>query len=151
MKEKVCNHTSRDIRAIASQLVNVWIDIFRKEKATSGGSKLLKQVTVSDMSRLKGRDLSSGSHSPSPVNNRKAHSKINKLEEINSARTGKHNQAMESKMEDSIMSEEEKAAFATAEAARAAALAAAKVCYSPIAISLVNPFTITRNMNYNQY
>lgn len=151
MKEKVCNHTSRDIRAIASQLVNVWIDIFRKEKATNGGSKLLKQVTVSDMSRHKVRDLSSGSHSPSRVNSRKANSKINKLEEINSAHTGKHHQAMESKMEDSTMSEEEKAAIAAAEAARAAALAAAKVCHSVITILVVDPFTSTRHMYYNQH
>ncbi|CAH9067848.1 unnamed protein product [Cuscuta epithymum] len=46
VKEKVCVHTSRDIRAIASQLVNVWIEIFRKEKA-SNGLKLLRQSTIS--------------------------------------------------------------------------------------------------------
>ncbi|VFQ81911.1 unnamed protein product [Cuscuta campestris] len=45
VKEKVCVHTSRDIRAIASQLVNVWIEIFRKEKA-SNGLKLLRQSNV---------------------------------------------------------------------------------------------------------
>nr|GMD93783.1 lysine-specific histone demethylase 1 homolog 3 [Ipomoea batatas] len=45
VKEKVCVHTSRDIRAIASQLVSVWIEIFRKEKA-SNGLKQLRQSTV---------------------------------------------------------------------------------------------------------
>eukprot|EP00252_Welwitschia_mirabilis_P019240 TRINITY_DN4398_c0_g3_i1.p1 TRINITY_DN4398_c0_g3~~TRINITY_DN4398_c0_g3_i1.p1 ORF type:complete len:498 (+),score=120.94 TRINITY_DN4398_c0_g3_i1:1-1494(+) len=42
VKEKVCVHTSRDIRAIASQLVSMWIEVFRREKA-NGGWKLLKQ------------------------------------------------------------------------------------------------------------
>lgn len=41
----MCVHTSRDIRAIASQLVSVWIEIFRKEKA-SNGLKQLRQSTV---------------------------------------------------------------------------------------------------------
>ncbi|KAL3505363.1 hypothetical protein ACH5RR_035204 [Cinchona calisaya] len=53
VKEKVCVHTSRDIRAIASQLVSVWIEIFRKEKASNGGLKLLRQPTGVDS--FKGR------------------------------------------------------------------------------------------------
>ncbi|GKC11137.1 hypothetical protein Tco_1007919, partial [Tanacetum coccineum] len=35
MKEKVCVHTSRDIRVIASQLVSVWVEIFQKENVSS--------------------------------------------------------------------------------------------------------------------
>ncbi|XP_057863527.2 lysine-specific histone demethylase 1 homolog 3 isoform X1 [Cryptomeria japonica] len=42
VKQKVINHTSRDIRAVAKQLVNTWVELFRKEKA-NGGLKLLKQ------------------------------------------------------------------------------------------------------------
>lgn len=52
MKEKVCVHTSRDIRAIASQLVNVWLEVFRKEKASNGGLKL-RQGGAVDMARRK--------------------------------------------------------------------------------------------------
>ncbi|KAK6115262.1 hypothetical protein DH2020_007531 [Rehmannia glutinosa] len=48
VKEKVCVHTSRDIRAIASQLVSVWVELFRKEKASKGGRKLLRQSTTLD-------------------------------------------------------------------------------------------------------
>ncbi|KAL0360594.1 UNVERIFIED_CONTAM: Lysine-specific histone demethylase 13 [Sesamum radiatum] len=48
VKEKVCVHTSRDIRAIASQLVSVWVELFRKEKASKGGLKLLRQSTTLD-------------------------------------------------------------------------------------------------------
>ncbi|KZV21580.1 lysine-specific histone demethylase 13 [Dorcoceras hygrometricum] len=48
VKEKVCVHTSRDIRAIASQLVNVWVELFRKDKASKGGLKLLRQSTTLD-------------------------------------------------------------------------------------------------------
>ncbi|KAF5955742.1 hypothetical protein HYC85_008598 [Camellia sinensis] len=58
VKEKVCVHTSRDIRAIASQLVNVWIEVFRKEKASNGGLKLLRQSTALDS--LKSRSLALG-------------------------------------------------------------------------------------------
>ncbi|KAA8528713.1 hypothetical protein F0562_036068 [Nyssa sinensis] len=53
VKEKVCVHTSRDIRAIASQLVSVWIEVFRKEKASNGGLKLLRQTTSVDSSKSK--------------------------------------------------------------------------------------------------
>nr|GEZ79804.1 lysine-specific histone demethylase 1 homolog 3 [Tanacetum cinerariifolium] len=35
VKEKVCVHTNRDIRAIASQVVSVWVEIFRKENVRS--------------------------------------------------------------------------------------------------------------------
>uniref|UniRef100_A0A5B7ARR0 SWIRM domain-containing protein n=1 Tax=Davidia involucrata TaxID=16924 RepID=A0A5B7ARR0_DAVIN len=59
VKEKVCVHTSRDIRAIASQLVSVWIEVFRKEKASNGGLKLLRQSTAVDSSKSKS-NLASG-------------------------------------------------------------------------------------------
>lgn len=53
MKEKVCVHTSRDIRAIASQLVSVWLEVFRREKASNGGLKPLRQATALDSSKRK--------------------------------------------------------------------------------------------------
>ncbi|KAM3710768.1 hypothetical protein ACJW31_01G056100 [Castanea mollissima] len=53
VKEKVCVHTSRDIRAIASQLVNVWLEVFRKEKASNGGLKLSRQATAIDSAKRK--------------------------------------------------------------------------------------------------
>ncbi|KAK1303335.1 hypothetical protein QJS10_CPB11g00878 [Acorus calamus] len=97
VKEKVCVHTSRDIRAVASQLVSVWVEIFRKEKASNGLSKVLRQTSMTDSSRMKSKDtgsgkppiraiidatdcrvnlhslLSDGSHSPSGANNKKSH------------------------------------------------------------------------------
>ncbi|CAJ1972513.1 unnamed protein product [Sphenostylis stenocarpa] len=61
VKEKVCVHTSRDIRAIASQLVNVWLEVFRKEKASNGGLKLPRQTTAIDLSKRKyAKDSASG-------------------------------------------------------------------------------------------
>eukprot|EP00268_Persea_americana_P005391 TRINITY_DN11803_c0_g1_i1.p1 TRINITY_DN11803_c0_g1~~TRINITY_DN11803_c0_g1_i1.p1 ORF type:complete len:2279 (+),score=554.97 TRINITY_DN11803_c0_g1_i1:810-7646(+) len=60
IKEKVCVHTSRDIRAVASQLVNMWIEVFRKEKASNGRLKLLRQTTASDTSRAKSKEINSG-------------------------------------------------------------------------------------------
>ncbi|CAA6655898.1 unnamed protein product [Spirodela intermedia] len=58
IKEKVCVHTSRDIRAIASQLVNVWIEVFREKKAGIGGMKFLTQSGSSDAPKLRSRDMS---------------------------------------------------------------------------------------------
>lgn len=46
MKEKVCVHTSRDIRAVAGQLVKLWIEVFRREKA-QGTAKTVKKSTES--------------------------------------------------------------------------------------------------------
>ncbi|KAL6963375.1 hypothetical protein U1Q18_045760 [Sarracenia purpurea var. burkii] len=101
VKEKVCVHTSRDIRAIASQLVNVWIEVFRKEKACNGGLKLLRQSTSDS---LKGKSIasakpplrmhhgapdnkgssqisaSSGSHLPLNANVKRVNVKVVKLE-----------------------------------------------------------------------
>ncbi|WVZ57448.1 hypothetical protein U9M48_007831 [Paspalum notatum var. saurae] len=60
VKEKVCMHTSRDIRAIARQLVSVWIEVFRKEKASNGGLKLLRRIPSIESSKIKSKDLQSG-------------------------------------------------------------------------------------------
>jgi len=49
-------HTSRDIRAIARQLVSVWIEVLRKEKASNGGLKLLRRTPSIELSK----DLLSG-------------------------------------------------------------------------------------------
>lgn len=162
VKEKVCVHTSRDIRAIASQLVNVWIEVFRKEKASNGGLKLLKQTTASNSAKGKSfKDLASGkppirmhhgaldfkgssqvsasarSHSPSSASIKKDNGKPVKLESMtNSKPDGNQSRSpgsvgrmdVEGEEGNNLMSEEEKVAFAAAEAARAAALAAAEVC-----------------------
>ncbi|KAG7542661.1 Amine oxidase [Arabidopsis thaliana x Arabidopsis arenosa] len=108
VKEKVCAHTSRDIRAIASQLVNVWLELYRKEKANSG-KKSLRQANTTNTSRIR-RKLNS------PDTDSKG-----KLSNGNDVKT-------DEELEDNQlpMSEEEKAVFAEAEAARAAAEAAAK-------------------------
>ncbi|XP_068646714.1 lysine-specific histone demethylase 1 homolog 3-like [Aristolochia californica] len=134
VKEKVCVHTSRDIRAIASQLVNVWFEVFRKNKAANGWSKLPRQTTLSDSSKIKSKDLSSGSHSPSNTNNKKVDLKSVKLgtvtdskSEVNSSSSDRAPQSWDSKVEQNVvMSEEETAAIAAAEAAQAAAIAAAQ-------------------------
>jgi len=100
VKEKVCVHTSRDIRAIASQLVNVWLEIFRKEKASNGGLKLSRQAATVELSKRKSlkesasgkpplsthqgaienkggllNPVSAGSNSPSTTHAKKLHSK----------------------------------------------------------------------------
>ncbi|KAG0474312.1 hypothetical protein HPP92_013998 [Vanilla planifolia] len=152
IKEKVCVHTSRDIRAIASQLVDMWIGVFRKEKAANGRLKLLRQTVTSESSKAKTKDQTlgntpctrresmdrrgilsldspAGSCSPSKANIRisdkpdKIGSSINK-KLVNPQSTFRN---VDSKMEDkAVISEEETAAFAAAEAARSAAVAVAK-------------------------
>ncbi|XP_075082216.1 lysine-specific histone demethylase 1 homolog 3 isoform X1 [Nicotiana tabacum] len=131
VKEKVCVHTSRDIRAIASQLVNVWIEIFRKEKAANGGLKLLRQSTAADTSKSK-HTGASGKPPIRNANNKKLNVKLATLETIpdvepstSQASVGRQNDTTEER-QDFPMSEDEKAAFAAAEAARVAALAAAE-------------------------
>lgn len=135
VKEKVCVHTSRDIRSIASQLVNVWIDVFRKEKAASGRLKLLQES-----SKSRPKDLSSGKIGPNNDATKSRHiskktdSKNTRLEnvmdtnsEANSSRSQSSFQCQDLKMDrDEVISEEEAAAIAAAEAAHAAALAAAE-------------------------
>lgn len=153
VKEKVCVHTSRDIRAVASQLVNMWIEVFRREKAVNKGLKLLKQAAASESSKGRSKDLTSGrmrsaneaadtrgnlivpsstgSHSPRRANTKS--SKTGRLEtvmdtksEVNSSRSQSltgHDFKVDC---DPAMTEEEAAAIAVAEAARAAAIAAAE-------------------------
>ncbi|KAF0929951.1 hypothetical protein E2562_027081 [Oryza meyeriana var. granulata] len=60
VKDKVCVHTSRDIRAIARQLVSVWVEVFRKEKASNGGLKLLRRMPSTESNKPKIKDLQSG-------------------------------------------------------------------------------------------
>ncbi|KAH7424184.1 hypothetical protein KP509_12G094400 [Ceratopteris richardii] len=43
VKEKVVVHTSRDIRAVASQLVKLWVETFRREKAAGKITRPLQQ------------------------------------------------------------------------------------------------------------
>jgi len=154
-------HTSRDIRAIARQLVSVWIEVFRREKDRIGGLKLLRRIPSIELSKTKSKDLQSGkpalrvpnetldsnkvvsqrqrtrfasSQSP-PKTNKKYENKEMKLETVTAAMSNgkllsqKQPHGIESKVECGIpMSEEEAAAFAAAEAARVAAIAAAQVC-----------------------
>lgn len=129
VKEKVCVHTSRDIRAIASQLVSVWVELFRKEKA-SRGLKLLRQSTLDSKSKslvVSGKPplrLSTKQLIDEPV---QPGSRINPKSEVQlSNSNGSSRNVMEEENHEVLLSEEEKAAFAAAEAARAAAIAAAK-------------------------
>ncbi|KAI3777472.1 hypothetical protein L1987_47272 [Smallanthus sonchifolius] len=140
VKEKVCVHTSRDIRAIASQLVSVWVEIFRKEKASNGGSKLLRQSSAADASKSKSH-LASGkpplrAHHTSSDNravkgvsvNTHTRKPVTKPENKPSSSHGSAGiqNCKEEDNKDLPLSEEEQAAFDAAEAARAAALAAAE-------------------------
>ncbi|KAL8524035.1 hypothetical protein ACS0TY_013846 [Phlomoides rotata] len=138
VKEKVCVHTSRDIRAIASQLVSVWVELFRKEKALKGGRKLLRQSTTMD-SKTKSSNASGKpplrTHSSNTGNKNvvdepfqlgtRNHPKSD-VQLSNTHGSERSRNAMEDEDHAILMSEEEKAAFAAAEAARAAAIAAAK-------------------------
>jgi hypothetical protein len=160
VKEKVCMHTSRDIRAIARQLVSVWIEVFRKEKASNGGLKLLRRIPSIESTKSKNKDVQSGkpilhvpketldnrkvasqrqrgtsgsSHSP-PKMNKKFENKAMKLEAVttiksndNSLSQKPHHGIKPQVQHGAPIAEEEAAAFSAAEAARAAAIAAAKV------------------------
>ncbi|XP_061350780.1 lysine-specific histone demethylase 1 homolog 3-like isoform X2 [Gastrolobium bilobum] len=108
VKEKVCVHTSRDIRAIASQLVSVWLEVFRKEKASNGGLKLSRQSTATDISKRKtykdsasgkpplsthhitfenkGGILTPGNNSPSIAHVKKSHTKQGRQQVANDLR-----------------------------------------------------------------
>lgn len=163
VKEKVCVHTSRDIRAIASQLVNVWLEVFRKEKASNGGLKISRQTTAVDLSKRKSvkdsasgkpplstyhgtienkggllNPTSAGSNSASTAHVKKLHSKqgrqpaaYDSRHEVSSSRSKGSIDTVVAEKEDNLctISEEEQAAIAAAEAARAKALAAAEVCF----------------------
>ena len=142
MKEKVCVHTSRDIRAIASQLVSVWVELFRKEKA-SKGLKLLRQSTLDSKSKspvvsgkppLRIQHTDSKASGPSTISTKTLidepvlpGTRINPKSETQLSNSNGSSRNVMEEEGDVIMSEEEKAAFAAAEAARAAAIAAAKV------------------------
>ncbi|CAK9178451.1 unnamed protein product [Ilex paraguariensis] len=160
VREKVCVHTSRDIRAIASQLVSVWIEIFRKEKASNGGLKLLRQSTTMDSLKSKSNlvsgkpplrthhvapdnkgssklSASTGNHLLPNANiktmNAKSETKTDWKPDVKPLRSQgslERNDARGVENHNFTMSEEDQAAFAAAEAARAAALAAAEVCLS---------------------
>lgn len=108
VKEKVCAHTSRDIRAIASQLVNVWLELYRKEKANRE-MKSLRRTNPTNISRIRRKQNSEDADSRGNLSNGNDMTTDGEIED---------NQLP--------MSEEEKAVFATAEAARVAAEAAAK-------------------------
>ncbi|XP_020572869.1 lysine-specific histone demethylase 1 homolog 3 [Phalaenopsis equestris] len=151
IKEKVCVHTSRDIRAIASQLVSMWIEVFRKEKAANGRLKLLRQTAVSEQSKFRSKDQklvttplcrgneamdsrgiltppsSAGNHSPSKTKSRKT-DKAGKLElaERKLSDTRRKFQKLDSEMGNVTTPSVEAAALDAAEAARASAIAAAK-------------------------
>ncbi|XVE94606.1 hypothetical protein REPUB_Repub02eG0023000 [Reevesia pubescens] len=122
VKEKVCVHTSRDIRAIASQLVNVWLEVFRRAKASSKRKSL--------------KDSASGrpplrSHHGAFENKRSFQDPFfaGSQYPFNVKDNGKSIE-MEVKAVNLAMSEEEQAAFAAEAAARAAAKAAAEALAS---------------------
>ncbi|RWW81962.1 hypothetical protein BHE74_00009608 [Ensete ventricosum] len=153
IKDKVCVHTSRDIRSVASQVVGMWIEVFRKEKAVNG-LKLLKQATGSESSKVRSKELvlgkphlrmttetsenkctiqvpsSSGSHSPSKVNIKKPEILPTKLESsvcIKSDVKSLRSQSIvhtKPKTKDNLVVSEEAATFAAVESARVAALKA---------------------------
>ncbi|XP_022769118.1 lysine-specific histone demethylase 1 homolog 3-like [Durio zibethinus] len=122
VKEKVCVHTSRDIRAIASQLVNVWLEVFRKAKASSmrkslkdpapGKPPLRSHHATLESKRTLQDSFSVGNQYP-----------------FNVKENGKSID-MEMEAVNLAMSEEEQAAFAAEAAARAAAKAAAEALAS---------------------
>lgn len=134
VKEKVCVHTSRDIRAIASQLVSVWLEVFRKEKASNGGLKFSRQATAVDFSKRK-KDPAAGkpplhaNHGTYENRGSIQVSATTSKPETNSLKSQGSTSSLHVEVEDAApMTEEEKAAFDAAEAARTAALAAVEVC-----------------------
>jgi len=75
VKEKVWMHTSRDIRGVAGQLVKLWIEVFRREKA-QGMIKSVKKLSgnslnaTSGSQKLKVKDplkSSMGTGKPTPL------------------------------------------------------------------------------------
>ena len=128
VKEKVCVHTSRDIRAIASQLVNVWLEVFLKAKASSKRKSLKDPASGKPPLR---------SHHGAFENKRSLHDSFSAGNQypFNVKENGKSID-IEVETVNLGMSEEEQAAFAAEAAARAAAKAAAEVC------SFFYPFTV---------
>ncbi|KAK8357364.1 hypothetical protein V6Z12_A05G414500 [Gossypium hirsutum] len=122
VKEKICVHTSRDIRAIASQLVSVWLEVFRKAKASSKRKPL--KDTASGKPPLHSQHCAFESKAslqdPFPAG---------KQYPFYAKENGK-SVDMEVESVNQGMSEEEQAAFAAEAAARAAAKAAAEALAS---------------------
>ncbi|XP_023745295.1 lysine-specific histone demethylase 1 homolog 3 [Lactuca sativa] len=168
VKEKVCVHTSRDIRAIASQLVSVWVEIFRKEKASNGGLKLLRQSSAADASRTK--SLASGkpplrahhtssenravkgggsSNNPLSVNPNSRKGKPESKPSSSQGSGGRQN-CKEEDDKDFPMSEEEQAAFDAAEAARAAAIAAAEA-YASSGVKCNTPLQLPKIPSFHKF
>lgn len=85
VKEKVCVHTSRDIRAIASQLVSIWLEVFRKEKAANGGLKLSKSVSAVELLKRKSNKDSSSGKPPLHAYNSTLDSRVNLLTSASAA------------------------------------------------------------------
>ncbi|XVE56127.1 hypothetical protein DITRI_Ditri03aG0212800 [Diplodiscus trichospermus] len=122
VKEKVCVHTSRDIRAIARQLVNVWLEVFRKAKASSKRKFLKDSASGKPPLRSHHGALENKRSLQDPFSSGSQYS-FNAKEDGKSV--GMHVEAV-----NLAMSEEEQAAFAAEAAARAAAKAAAEVLAS---------------------
>lgn len=158
VKEKVCVHTSRDIRAIASQLVSVWVEIFRKEKASNGGLKLLRQSSAADASRSKSNSASRkpplrAHHTDSRTMKgggtylyAKAVTKSENKPSSSQGSAGKQN-CKEDDYKDLPLSKEEQDAIDAAEAAHAAARAAAEAyessgarCSAPLQLPKIPSF-----------
>nr|GEX75898.1 lysine-specific histone demethylase 1 homolog 3 [Tanacetum cinerariifolium] len=158
VKEKVCVHTSRDIRAIASQLVSVWVEIFRKEKASNGGLKLLRQSSAADASRSKSNLASRkpplrAHHTESRTMKgggtylySKAITKSENKPSSSQGSAGKQN-CKEDDYKDLPLSKEEQDAIDAAEAAHAAARAAAEAyessgarCSAPLQLPKIPSF-----------
>ncbi|XP_039069116.1 lysine-specific histone demethylase 1 homolog 3-like isoform X2 [Hibiscus syriacus] len=124
VKEKICVHTSRDIRAIASQLVNVWLEVFRKAKASSkrkslkdpasGKPPLHSRHGASENKAILQDTFSAGNQYPFAFGVKENDKSVDM--EVEAVNRG--------------MSEEEQAAFAAEAAARAAAKAAAEALAS---------------------
>ncbi|XP_039064295.1 lysine-specific histone demethylase 1 homolog 3-like isoform X2 [Hibiscus syriacus] len=122
VKEKICVHTSRDIRAIANQLVNVWLEVFRKAKASSKRKSLKDPASgkpplhsghgASENKAILQDTFSAGNQYPFGMNEN-GKSVDMEVEAVNRG-----------------MSEVEQAAFAAEAAARAAAKAAAEALAS---------------------
>ncbi|XP_039065654.1 LOW QUALITY PROTEIN: lysine-specific histone demethylase 1 homolog 3-like [Hibiscus syriacus] len=124
VKEKICVHTSRDIRAIASQLVNIWLEVFRKAKASSkrkslkdpasGKPPLHSRHGASENKAILQDTFSAGNQYPFAFGMKENGISIDM--EVEAVNRG--------------MSEEEQDAFAAEAAARAAAKAAAEALAS---------------------
>ncbi|EFJ34490.1 hypothetical protein SELMODRAFT_405878 [Selaginella moellendorffii] len=123
IKEKVCQHTSRDIRALAGQLVAMWCEFYRREKA------MLKQFRKNV---VKKEDDTAVSSAPACSSSQRDHSHGNaeqatsRHEQKNGASSSEGPIEFESGENEPLISDLEAAARARAEACQAAALAAAE-------------------------